>query len=538
LSKTRNPLGWGYIEDRLDGGRRKALVQAMRAFLGGVGEERPPPAAADVALTPARIEPPASLPDCVTANHETRLLHAVGRSFRDLAGLRAGKTLPGPDAVAAPRSRDELKTVLAWASDAGYGVIPFGGGSSVVGGVNPEDTGDLPAVVSIDLQGLNRVHEIETTDRVVHADAGILGPDLDAALKPHGLAVRHYPQSYFHSTLGGWVATRGAGHFSTLRAKIEDRVQALTVLLPDGREVATRPLPAASVGPDPNRLWAGSEGALGVITGVRLRVVPDPAHRDNLSVGFADFESALAASRALLQAEVWPAQMRVLDPFEHLVSGAMSGRPGQGALMILGFEGGRADLVAAHAQAAGEIVRAHGGEPRTGGGSSRSESAGNWRDTFFMQPYLRDVLLDHAVIGDTFETAVPWSRAVDFYHAVRAAALKAVKEVGGGSLPRTGSGGVTCRVTHAYPDGVALYFSFYCPGRHGTLVDQWRRIKAAASEAVIAGGGSISHHHAMGRDHKPWAVKELPAPFRAAIRGAKRELDPKGLMNPGLWFEN
>lgn len=532
MNKTRNPLGWGYVEDRLDGKRRRALVQAMQAFLGGVGEEKPPPTVADVALTPARVSPPGSLADCVAADHEARLLHAVGRSFRDLAGLRAGGTLPAPDAVAAPRDREQLKAVLAWASDAGYGIIPFGGGSSVVGGVNPEDTGDLPAVVSVDLQNLNRVHKIQETDRVVHADAGILGPDLDAALKPHGLAVRHYPQSYFHSTLGGWVATRGAGHFSTLRAKIEDRVQALTVLLPDGREAATRPLPASSVGIDPNRLWAGSEGALGVITDVRLRVVPDPAHRENLSVGFGDFETALAAARALLQAEVWPAQMRVLDPFEHLVSGAMSGRPGQGALMILGFEGERADLVAAHAKAAGEIVRAHGGEPQSGkdkdGGNG---GAGAWRDTFFMQPYLRDVLIDHAVVADTFETAVPWSRAVNFYRTVRAAALDAVQRVGGG-------GGVTCRVTHAYPDGVALYFSFYCPGKHDSLVEQWREIKTAASEAVIAGGGTISHHHAMGRDHKPWAAKELPAPFRAAIRGAKHELDPRGLMNPGLWFED
>lgn len=527
MTKTRNPVGWGYIEDRLDGARRQALVQAMQAFLGGVGDERPAPDPADVPLSAARAAIPDSLADCVTDSHHDRLLHAVGRSFRDLAGLRAGATLPAPDAVAAPRDRRELEAVLAWASDAGYGIIPFGGGSSVVGGVNPEDTGDLPAVVSVDLQHLNRVLEVETTDRVVHAEAGILGPDLDAALKPHGLAVRHYPQSYFHSTLGGWVATRGAGHFSTLRAKIEDRVQALSVLLPDGREAATRALPASSVAIDPNRLWAGSEGMLGVIADVRLRVVADPPHRANQGIGFDDFESALAAARALLQADVWPAQMRVLDPYEHFVSGAMGGRPGQGALMILGFEGERADLVDAHATAAEEIVRAHGGEPRP-----KSDKGGSdWRDTFFAQPYLRDALLDYAVLADTFETAVPWSRATDFYHAVRDATLDAVQRVCGG-------GGVTCRVTHAYPDGVALYFSFYCPGKHGALVDQWREIKAAASDAVMAGGGTISHHHAMGRDHKPWAARELPAAYRAAVRGVRRELDPRGLMNPGLWFED
>lgn len=525
-TKTRNPIGWGYLEDRLDETRRKPLLGAMQAFLGG-GElrHRPPPDPGDLRLHPARVSIPDALADCLRADHAARLLHAVGRSFRDLAGLRAGGELPAPDVVAEPVDEKQLADVLAWATDQGLAVIPFGGGSSVVGGVNPESVGAHPGVVTVSLQRLNSVLEVGDRDRVVHAQAGILGPDLDAALKPHGLAVRHFPQSYFHSTLGGWVATRGAGHFSTLRAKIEDRVQALSVLLPDGRTVHTRALPASSVGLDPNRLWCGSEGALGVITDVRLRAVVDPEHKSSASVAFEDFESALEATRAIVQAGVWPAQMRVLDPFEHLVSGAMSGRAGQGALMILGFEG---ELPVTHQQdAALELARAHGGVPQP----ESERGSGDWRDTFFRQPYLRDVLLDYAVIADTFETAVPWSAVPAFYHDVRRATLDAVTAV-------CGSGGVTCRVTHAYPDGVALYFSFYGPGGHDVLVDQWHRIKTAASDAVMAGGGTISHHHAMGRDHKPWAKQELPAAFRGAIRGAKRALDPQGLMNPGLWFED
>lgn len=529
-SKTRNPLGWGYLEDALDAAQRKPLISAMRAFLGAaIADYQSPPEPGDVRLPPVRVTVPEALEGFVDTDHASRLLHTVGRSFRDLATLRAGTEIPAPDVVATPRDESELADVMAWASDQGLAIIPFGGGSSVVGGVNPEDMDDKPGIVTVDLQALNKVLEINERDHVVHAQAGILGPDLDAALKPQGLAVRHYPQSYFHSTLGGWVVTRGAGHFSTLRAKIEDRVQALSIMLPDGRTVETRPLPASSIGPDPNRLWCGSEGALGIITDVRLRVVADPEYKESASVKFGSFESALEAARAIVHAELWPAQMRVLDPFEHMVSGAMSGRTSQrmdnSALMILGFEGPLP--VAQCLRAALEIAQSHGGQAQP----QAARGSGDWRDTFFQQPYLRDVLMNYAVLIDTFETAVPWSAVPAFYQKVRTATLNAVNEV-------AGTGGVTCRVTHAYPDGVALYFSFYAPGKHDGLVKQWLEIKAAASEAVVAGGGTMSHHHAMGRDHKFWARQEIPPSFRAAIRGAKQAVDPQGLMNPGLWFQD
>lgn len=526
MNKTRNPVGWGYTEDAIKPAELAPILDVMAPLLGGAPQAaRPAPEAADITLAGDAVEPPESLAGFVTSDRHARLLRAIGRSFRDLATLRAGTPLPAPAAVATPRNNQELADTLAWASDNGLAAIPFGGGSSVVGGVNPEDMGDFAAAVTIDLQRMNRVHGINERDRVVHAQAGILGPDLEQAVAWTGLAVRHYPQSYFHSTLGGWVATRGAGHFSTLRAKIEDRVQALSVMLPDGRTATTRPLPASSIGPDPNRLWCGSEGALGVITDVRLRLVADPAHKLSASIGFRDFESALEATRAIAQAEIWPAQMRVLDPFEHMISTAQAGGTGEGALMILGFEG-EYD-VSRQRNAALEIARLHGGVPR----QATDSGAGNWREAFFRQPYLRDALLDHAVIVDTFETAVPWSAVPAFYRSVLEATGAALDEV-------CGYGGVACRVTHAYPDGVALYFSFYAPGEHDALLTQWHELKAAVSEAVVAGGGTMSHHHAMGRDHKPWAREELPEAFRGAIRGAKSKLDPAGMLNPGLWFDD
>ena len=526
--KTLNPVGWGYLEDALTDVERQSVLKVAGAWFGGKGlERRPGPAPDAIALPPPRIAPPAALAACVSTAHGARLQHARGRSFRDLAGLRSERLADVPDAVATPRNRDELDRVLEWAGTSGYALIPYGGGSSVVAGINAENMGAFPGVVTLSLRGLNRVLEVDARSRTVHAEAGILGPDLEEALKPHGMAVRHFPQSYFHSTLGGWVATRGAGHFSTGLAKIEDRVQALGVTLPGGRRAETRRLPASSIGPDPNRLWCGSEGALGMITDVHLRCVALPKERVSAGVRFKTFELALDAARTLLQAGIYPTQLRILDPYEHMLSRAFSGKAATGALMVLAFESAGAPLTETFG-AAQEICRQHGGEIQL---KEAEDAVGDWRNTFFRQPYIRDALMDYAVISDTFETSVPWSAVPGFYHAVREATLKAVQQV-------CGFGAVSTRSTHSYTDGLCLYFAFFGPGRHGVLVDQWWEIKAAASAAVIANGGTMSHHHAMGRDHKRWARAEIPEPFRAAIRAARRELDPQGLLNPGLWFED
>jgi alkyldihydroxyacetonephosphate synthase len=526
--KTLNPVGWGYVEDALSDAERQSVLKVAGAWFGGKAlERRAPPAPAQVALPASRIKPPPVLADCVSTEHGVRLLHARGRSFRDLAALRTDRLAHVPDAVATPRSVAELERVLQWAESEEHALIPFGGGSSVVAGVNAEGLDEFDGVVTLSLRGLNKVLDVDVRSRTVHAEAGILGPELEDALKPHGMAVRHFPQSYFHSTLGGWVATRGAGHFSTGLAKIEDRVQALGVTLPGGRRAETRRLPASSVGPDPNRLWCGSEGALGVITDVHLRCVGLPLHRVSAGVRFKTFELALDAARALLHAGIYPTQLRILDPYEHMLSRAFSGKAATGALMVLAFESAGAPLGETFA-AAQEICRAHGGEVQL---KEAEDAVGDWRNTFFRQPYIRDALMDYAVISDTFETSVPWSAVPGFYHAVREATLKAVTKA-------CGFGAVSTRSTHSYTDGLCLYFAFFGPGRHGSLVDQWWDIRAAAAEAVIANGGTMSHHHAMGRDHKRWARTEIPEPFRAAVRAAKRELDPQGLLNPGLWFED
>lgn len=536
-TKTLNPLGWGYVEDALSAPE----VARARDLMGGFfpmehATLRAVPRVDAVALPALRCAVPTAIADICTTSHAERLLHCAGRSYRDIVALRSNQIKNAPDMVAYPRTRADVARVLEAAGQHQLAVIPFGGGSSVTGGVNPEVPAGYAGVLTLDLARLDRVLEVDAIDRVVYAEGGIFGPDLDAALRPHGLTVRHYPQSYYHSTLGGWVATRGAGHYSTLLNKIEDRVQSVDLVSPSGLDYVVRPLPSSSIAIDPNRLAAGSEGMLGVITSVRLRVQAVPRYRADASATFETFAQVLDAARAIVQAGLWPAQLRALDPFEAMVSALTSGgRPPQGALLIVGFESQEPETLES-AKAAARLIQAHGGRlspwkytDTTQDKAAADEAVGAWRNTFFRQPYLRDTLSDWGVIADTFETAIPWSRVHGFYEAVRGGTLAALEQVCGG-------GGVLCRMTHCYPDGVALYFSFYGLGRHGELLDQWWQVRELAAQVVLKQGGTLSHHHSMGRDHGRWAQAELPAGYRAAVAGAKRALDPQGMMNPGMWW--
>lgn len=527
---TRNPQGWGYAELAVSQEETHRLIKLMRGFLGtAIAEYKPP--ATQVDLPAAKVELPKSLRPFASVQDSDRLLCARGRSYPDLVELRHGTLHYAPDAVVYPSSESELDETLEWADRDRLAVIPFGGGSSVVGGVNPAVPPGYNGVITVDLQRINHVADVCPISRVVHAGAGILGPALETALRPYSLSARHYPQSYHHSTLGGWVATRGGGHFSTLWPKIEDRVCALKVKLADGRTVETRQLPASSIATDPNRLWAGSEGALGIITEVGLRVGPIPTYKKVTGVRFPDFSAGLQAVRTIVQAGLWPSHLRLLDPFESLVSDAISGgkvRPG--ALLIVGFESAFMP-VETQLDAALTCCKQEGGHPETASGESADDDGvERFRSAFFRQPYLRDAFIDHAIIADTFETAVPWHLAESFYETIRTTTLSTLQRV-------CGNGGVLCRTTHAYPDGVALYFSFYAAGERIRLCDQWWEIKRAVTDAVVQGSGTASHHHAMGRYHLPQVSAELPAAFRSAMASAKRSLDPNGLLNPGCWFE-
>jgi alkyldihydroxyacetonephosphate synthase len=385
--------------------------------------------------------------------------------------------------------------------------------------VEPRVGDAYDGVVTLDLGRLDRVLEVDRTSRAALIQGGATGPGLEDQLREHDLTLRHFPQSFQLSTLGGWIATRAGGHFATLYTHIDDLVESLSAVTPTGG-YETRRLPGSGAGPSPDRMMLGSEGILGVITEAWVRVQDRPVHKQSAGVTFADFTQGAEAVRALSQSGLYPTNCRLLDAREGQITGASAG----GALLVLGFES--ADHpVGGWMDRALELASDHGGvaKPRDGG----QDSVGTWRDTFLRAPYLRDMFVACGVISDTFETAVTWDRFPAFHAAVMQSVEAAVREI-------CGAGHVTCRFTHVYPDGPAPYFTVLAPARRGSELEQWDSIKAAASEAVISGGGTITHHHAVGRDHRPWYDRQRPDRFGAALQAAKAALDPGGIMNPGV----
>ncbi len=519
--------GWGNEGDGLSPAEGDALVAGMAARLGlGEVERLPPPAVGDIALRAPRLRAPDSLAEVCSTESGDRIIHTYGKSFPDSVRAFDRDFAAAPDIVARPRSEAQVAALLDWAAGTGCAVIPFGGGTSVVGGIEPVLGEGFAGALSLDLKRLDRAVEIDRTSRAARLQAGLTGPALESALKPHGLTLRHFPQSFEFSTLGGWIATRSGGHFATRYTHIDDFVESVRMVTPQG-VVESRRLPGSGAGPSPDRLAIGSEGALGVITEAWMRLQDRPRFRAGAAVFFDDFRTGAETVRAIGQSGLDPANLRLLDPAEAEIAGAGDGA---GALMALGFESADHPVEAAMDRAL-EIVRDGGGRVATGGGEaegSRGGPVGVWRDAFLRMPYFREVLTPAAIINDTFETAITWERFAAFHDGILAATREAIREATGGD------GIVTCRFTHVYPDGPAPYFTFHARGRHGGLIEQWRHIKTKASDAVIAGGGTITHHHAVGRDHMPWYERQVPALFAAALRAAKATLDPAGILNPGV----
>jgi alkyldihydroxyacetonephosphate synthase len=538
-----------------------ATAAAARAHLGFEPAEVEQPVPLEAVELPApRLAPPASLAAICRTDPYDRALHAYGRSYRDIVRAFRGRYDHPPDVVAHPGDERELEAVLAWCAEAGAAAIPYGGGTSVVGGVEPALPDGYAGAVTVDLGRMNRVLEIDPVSRAARIQAGATGPELEDQLREHGLTLRHFPQSFEYSTLGGWVATRAGGHFATLATHIDDLVESVRALTPTGTWESRR-LPGSGAGPSPDRMLIGSEGILGVITEAWVRVRERPRFRASCGVTFDSFERGAAAVRALAQSDLYPSNCRLLDPGEAGLTGAA---PAGKALLVLGFESADHPQEAAlargielcedHGGHAGErrIVgpdaerpavgdakrgagverdaakRAPGGAPAATGAAAaeRPGGEGAWRDAFIQAPYLRDTLIAGGVLSETFETAITWDRFEEFVACVREQTRAAL-----------GEGTVTCRLTHAYPDGAAPYFTVLAPARRGDELAQWADVKAAASEAILAAGGTITHHHAVGRDHRPWYDRQRPEPFAAALRAAKRAVDPDGLLNPGVLID-
>lgn len=530
-SRRRKFWGWGYEDTVLAADEERTLLRRYAERFDVAHFERlPRPRAEEIELAAPRLSPPAALDRICSSDHHERLCHTYGKSYLETLRAFAGDFANAPDVVAFPETEADVVAVLDWAGDATAAVIPFGGGSSVVGGVEPAIGDRYRGAISLDLARLDNVLEIDHTSRAACIQAGIYGPALEAALKPEGLTLRHFPQSFEFSTLGGWIATRSGGHFATLYTHIDDFVENLRVVTPNGI-VETRRLPGSGAGPSPDRLFIGSEGALGIITEAWMRLQHRPKHRASLVVAFDDFYRAAEAVRAISQAGLFPSNIRLLDPMEAFLNGASDGSH---AVVVLAFES--ADHpVDAWLDRGLEICADFDGvferEAAGAEGAQRAGVAGTWREAFIRMPYFREVLVPAGVINVTFETSITWDRFRDFHDRCKRATEDAIQRVTGRP------GVVTCRFTHVYPDGPAPYFTWHAVGEHGKLAAQWKEIKTAASDAVIDAGGTITHHHAVGRDHMPWYLKQRPKLFGETLAAAKASLDPAGVLNPGVLVE-
>jgi alkyldihydroxyacetonephosphate synthase len=524
--RRRKHWGWGYEDEQASLEDVRAAAEGFRAHLGFGGDEVEEPVPLEaVELPRARLEAPGALAEICSSETYERASHGYGKSYRDVVRGFRGQFDHVPDVVAFPRDAGEVEALLDWCADRGAAAIPYGGGTSVVGGVEAAVGDGYAGAVTIDLGRLNRVLEVDRESRAALIQAGATGPELEDQLREHDLTLRHFPQSFQLSTLGGWIATRAGGHFATLYTHIDDLVESITAVTPSGT-IETRRLPGSGAGPSPDRMLIGSEGILGVITQAWVRLQDRPSHKASAAVTFPGFERGAAAVRALGQSGLYPANCRLLDPGEAALTGASQ----DGALLVLGFES--ADHpVDAWMDRALELVRDHGGMAgRRGGAGDGKDSVGAWREVFLRAPYLRDTFVACGVISETFETAVTWDRFEGLHRSVIEATERALEETCGG-------GRVMCRFTHVYPDGPAPYFTVLAPARRGSEIEQWDTIKAAASDAIIDAGGTITHHHAVGRDHRPWYDRQRPPAFADALRAAKRALDPHAVLNPGVLID-
>jgi len=531
--------GWG------DAAHRLALpAHALRFLSETVGLADPP--RPPVALAAVRVGPSALGEQTLAAlraivgdegvrdDHAERVIHAAGKGYPDLVRLRAGEPEGAPDVVVYPGDHAQVRAVLSLCGRDSLAVVPFGGGTSVVGGVAPM-RGEHAGLLTLDMRRMGEVRELDRESWTVTVQAGMRAPALERYLTTRGLTLGHFPQSFEYVSLGGCAATRSAGQASGGYGRIERMILGLRFAAPLG-DLNLPAVPASAAGPGLRELLVGSEGTLGVISELALRVRTAPLERSYQGVFFEDFAAGVEALRALAQQQAAPDVARLSDEHETRMSLALAGPGGvkgslgraylglrgyrgDGCLAILGFEGSP-DQVARRRKRALALIR-------QGGGLAVGSTPGQaWLKTRFSAPYLRDELLTHGVMVETLETATQWSNLRSLHGRVGRAINDALNVCGTPGL-------VMCHVSHLYETGASLYFTFLAAQRVEDEIGQWRAVKEAASRAISEGGGTITHHHAVGRDHASWMEHEVGATGLSALRALKSELDPAGIMNPG-----
>lgn len=541
--------GWGWNEAGFDlGGREDAVWSWIRESLAlETLDARPATPLESIELRAPALEASvlAELSGIVGSEQlktdaYERAFHARGRSYADLLYLRAGDLAVVPDAVVYPRSGEEVLAVVELAGEHGLAVVPYGGGSSVVGGVSASGGPGHTGVVTVDTTLMDRVLEVDDVSMTATIEAGIYGPKLERDLGTRGCTLGHFPQSFEFSTLGGWIAARGAGQQSIRYGKAEDWLVSARLATPSG-VWQTEAFPASAAGPDLNDLVAGCEGSLGIITEATVRVHARPEAKDYRGYLFRDFGQGAEAMREVVQHGLPIAMMRLSDAVEteffstfsrlrhpagrvERVAERALGVAGWGegrCMMLVGVEGEAKNVEAAGARTA-SIVRSRGGFPL---GRKPGDS---WYRNRFAMPYLRDPLLERGIGVDTLETSTRWSNVLRLHRRVTEAITAALRE------HAVGSPMVMCHISHCYEDGASLYFTFVFPqAAPGSELLQWQAVKQAASDAIASGGGTISHHHGVGTDHAPWFAREKGEIGMSVLRAVKQQVDPKGTLNPG-----
>ena len=531
---------WGWGEDGHDGPVKPGAKVILSKHCGWpAGVDRPHVGLEEVSLPQSRLtdELRARLAetvgeDFVRDDHATRVSHAAGRSLPDLIRLRTGRLSSAPDAVVYPASDAEVDALLAVCAEESVAVVPVGGGTSVVGGIDAV-RGGFSAVVSISMARLDRILDIDEESLTATVQAGVFGPELEERLQSRGFTLGHYPQSFEFSTVGGWVATRSAGQQSTGYGRIDENVHGLRCSTPSG-PIELPTTPATAAGPNPRQLFVGSEGTLGIITEatVRIRRVPKAVRAD--SWFFPDFASGTAALREIEQSGLQLAIARLSDVNETAFGLAQLGSELQRkgvltylrargitapCLLVVRYDGSAAEVRARRSQGR-SIVRRHkgvnlGAVPET-----------SWEKHRFSTPYLRDQLLREGMIAETLETSAPWSKVEDLHEAISADIEKEMAERGTPAF-------VLCHVSHLYASGCSLYYTVFAKQQVGAEIAQWKALKSAAGDAIVAGGGTITHHHAVGTDHAPWLPAETGERWLRMLRAVKAEVDPASIMNPG-----
>ncbi|MBF6331550.1 FAD-binding oxidoreductase [Nocardia transvalensis] len=458
--------------------------------------------------------------DQVSVDHRDRLLHAGGKSTPDLLRRRVEGPQDAPDAVVFPADHDQVLAVLTHCAEHGIAVVPFGGGTSVVGGVDPA-RGRFPAVIALDLRRLDAVSAVDPVSGTATLGAGLTGPQAEKLLAAHGLSIGHFPQSFEFASIGGFAATRSSGQASAGYGRFDDMIARLRIATPSGTLDLGR-APASAAGPDLRELFAGSEGALGVITEVTLRVHPVPETVAYQAWSFPDFATGAAALRSVVQAGAAPTVLRLSDEAETGLNLARAGDIGgasvTGCLAVTTFEGTAAHVEARSAEANALLAAA-------GGTALGDKPAREWEHGRFSAPYLRDALLDVGILCETLETATSWSNLSELKAKVTAALTDSLTAQGTPAL-------VMCHISHTYTTGASLYFTVVAKQADDPIA-QWLRAKQAAGDAIVAAGGTITHHHAVGEDHRPWLTDEIGDLGVQVLRAVKQAVDPAGILNPG-----